>query len=90
MHKPVTKPANITQAQADRAVRAHHRSHMYVNRDDETQPLPSATVWEDTKTTRVTYRGEDGSKFRVIVRQLPNPIGITAKMPGGSGGKRSK
>ena len=54
----------------------------------EQRPLPNATVWEDTKTTHVTYRGEDGSKFRVIVRQLPNPIGFTAKLPGGSECKR--
>lgn len=58
------------------------RAHMYVNDLDETQPLPNATVWEDTKTSRVTYRGEDGSKFRVVVRQKPNPIGFTAKLPG--------
>ena len=59
-----------------------HRSHMYVNDLDETQPLPNATVWEDTKTTHVTYRGDNASKFRVIVRQKPNPIGFRATLPG--------
>lgn len=55
--------------------------HMYVNEWGETVALPSATVWEDTKTTLVTYRG-DGQKFSVIVRQKPNPIGFHAKLPG--------
>lgn len=55
---------------------------MYVNHWGEHQTLPSATVWEDTKTTRVTYPGDNGSKFRVIVRQKPNPIGFHASLPG--------
>lgn len=51
--------------------------------DGQSKPLPSATVWENTaRTTRVIYRGEDGSKFRVIVRQLPNPVGFRAQLPG--------
>lgn len=50
--------------------------------DWQSKPLPTATVWEDTKTTRVTYRGDDGSKFRVIVRQLPNAVGFRAQLPG--------
>lgn len=54
---------------------------MYVNDWGETVALPNATVWEDTKTTRVTYRG-DGKKFSVIVRQKPNPIGFHASLPG--------
>jgi hypothetical protein len=58
------------------------RSHMYVNDWGETVALPSATVWEDTKTTRITYRGESGETFRAIVRQKPNPIGFHAKLPG--------
>jgi hypothetical protein len=37
---------------------------------------------EPEKTARVTYRGDDGKRFRVIVRQLPNPIGFRAKLPG--------
>lgn len=45
-------------------------------------PLPSATVWEDTKTTRVTFKGDDGKRFRVVVRQKPNPIGFRAVLPG--------
>lgn len=61
---------------------AEHRSHMYVNEYGETVALPNATVWEDTKTTRVTYHGDDGKQFRTIVRQKPNPIGFTARLPG--------
>lgn len=45
-------------------------------------PLPNATVWEETKTTRVTYHGDDQRKFSVIVRQKPNPIGFHAKLQG--------
>ncbi len=55
---------------------------LFVNDWDEQRPLPTATVWEDTKTTRVTYRGDDGSKFRVVVRQVPNPVGFRAQLPG--------
>jgi hypothetical protein len=55
---------------------------MYVNEWGETVALPNATVWEDTKTTRVTYRGQEAETFRVIVRQKPNPIGFHAKLPG--------
>lgn len=44
--------------------------------------LPSATVWEETKTSRVIYRNEAGNVFRVLVREKPNPIGFTARQPG--------
>ena len=37
---------------------------------------------EPERTARVTYRGEDGKRFRVIVRQKPNPVGFHAKLPG--------
>lgn len=40
------------------------------------------TLIEDVKTARVTYRNEDGKRFRVVVRQVPNPIGFRAKLPG--------
>ena len=56
--------------------------HMYVNDWGETVALPSATVWEDTKTTRIIWRNNDGKVFRAIVRQKPNPIGFHAKLPG--------
>lgn len=55
---------------------------MYVNEWGETVALPSATVWEGTKTTRVTYHGDDGKVFRAIVRVKPNPIGFRANLPG--------
>jgi len=41
-----------------------------------------ATVIQDTAWAKVTYRGEDGSKFRVVVHQKPNPIGFNARLPG--------
>jgi hypothetical protein len=37
---------------------------------------------EPEKTVRVVYRGDDGSKFRAIVRQKPNPIGFNSRLPG--------
>lgn len=37
---------------------------------------------QDTRSVKVTYRGEDGSKFRVVVHQKPNPIGFAARQPG--------
>lgn len=40
------------------------------------------TFIEPEKIVRVTYRGDDGDKFRVIVRQKPNPIGFRATLPG--------
>ncbi len=42
----------------------------------------TVTVTEETKSARVTYRGEDGKRFRVDVVQKPNPIGFGAKLPG--------
>lgn len=42
----------------------------------------SATVHQDTQSAKVTYRGEDGSRFRVIVHQKPNPIGFAVRLPG--------
>jgi hypothetical protein len=55
---------------------------MYVNDWGENNPLPNATVTEEDRSARVTWRGEDQTKFRVIVRQKPNPIGFHAKLPG--------
>lgn len=45
-------------------------------------PRASVMVHTDTPSAKVTYRGEDGSKFSVIVRQKPNPIGFAARLPG--------
>lgn len=36
----------------------------------------------DQPTAKVTYRSGTGKKFRVIVRQRPNPIGFAARLPG--------
>lgn len=45
-------------------------------------PRATVTVHTDTPEAKVTYRGDNGAKFRVIVRQLPNPIGFAARLPG--------
>ncbi len=52
--------------------------------DDYSDHAPRATVLvhTDTPEAKVTYRGENGSKFRVIYRQKPNPIGFSARLPG--------
>lgn len=60
----------------------------YINHWGEHQALPSSTVWEETKTTRVIWRNDQGDVFRAIVRQLPNPIGFRATLPGDA--KRDK
>ncbi len=46
------------------------------------QPQATRTVHTDTPEAKVTYRGDDGKRFSVIVRQKPNAIGFTAKLPG--------
>lgn len=55
---------------------------MYVNDWGENNPLPNATTVDEERSAKVTYRGDDGSRFRVIVRQKPNPIGFHANLPG--------
>lgn len=52
--------------------------------DDYGIPLPhsSIVVSEEAKSARVTYRGENGTRFRVNVVQRANPIGFRAKLPG--------
>lgn len=57
---------------------------MSVYVDDDFVQLPQATitVHEETRSARVTYPNRHGQEFRVIVRQKPNPIGFTARLPG--------
>lgn len=45
-------------------------------------PRATVTVHTDTPSAKVTYRGDAGEKFSVIVRQKPNPIGFAARLPG--------
>lgn len=42
----------------------------------------SVTVHTDTPSAKITYPGQNGSKFRVLVTQKPNPIGFMARLPG--------
>lgn len=42
----------------------------------------TVTVHTDTPEARVTYRGDNGVKFRTIFRQKPNPVGFHARLPG--------
>lgn len=37
---------------------------------------------QDAASAKVTYRGDDGSRFRVIVHKKSNPIGFAARLPG--------
>lgn len=54
---------------------------MYVNDYGEHVALPNTAAIEDVRSAKVTYRGPSGSRFRVIVRQVPNPIGFRARFP---------
>lgn len=54
----------------------------FVDSDWITQPRATVTVHTDTPEARVTYRGDNGAKFRTIFRQKPNPIGFHARLPG--------
>ena len=56
----------------------------YVDPDAPDVHAPRATtfVHTDTPQVKITYQGEDGSKFRVLVTQKPNPIGFRAQLPG--------
>lgn len=42
----------------------------------------SCVVHTDTPSVKVTYRNEEGSRFNLIFRQKPNPIGFHARLPG--------
>ncbi len=54
----------------------------YVPNDWEQRSRATVTVEEERRSAKVTYRGEDGKKFRVIVVQKANPIGFAARLPG--------
>ena len=55
---------------------------MYVNDYGEHVAMPNVGVIETDRQAKVTYHAEDGTKFSVIVRQKPNPIGFRANLPG--------
>lgn len=42
----------------------------------------TTTVLTDTPSVKVTWRNEQGKRFRAIVGQKPNPIGFHARLPG--------
>lgn len=54
----------------------------FVDNDWVQQSRATVTVHTDTPEARVTYRGDNGAKFRTIFRQKPNPIGFHARLPG--------
>jgi len=45
----------------------------------------TVTVHQETKSAKVTYRGDGSKTFRVMVHQKPNPIGFRAQLPGDKG-----
>lgn len=61
---------------------ASNRASIYVTPYDEHVPRATTFVHTDTPQVKITYHGEDGSKFRVMVTQKPNPIGFHARLPG--------
>jgi hypothetical protein len=54
----------------------------YVTPWDEHVQRATTFVHTDTAQAKVTYQGDNGSKFRVLVTQKPNPIGFRAQLPG--------
>jgi hypothetical protein len=44
--------------------------------------MSTMTVHTDTPSVKVTYHSPCGKRFRVIVRQKPNPIGFHVRLPG--------
>lgn len=54
----------------------------YVDHYDDHHQRATATVVEETRAARVTYTGDDGKQFKVMVRQKPNAIGFRARLPG--------
>lgn len=63
------------------------KASVYVNSWNEVHNRATVLVHDDRPSARVTYRGDDGKKFRVNVIQRANPIGFRATLPGD---KRSK
>lgn len=55
---------------------------VYVNEYDEQHSRATTFVHTDTPQVKVTYHGDNGQKFRVLVTQKPNPIGFAARLPG--------
>lgn len=55
---------------------------IYVNSYDEQMPRATVFIHTDTPQVKVTYHGDNGEKFRVLVTQKPNPIGFAARLPG--------
>jgi len=54
----------------------------YVDAAGATLPRATVLVHEAPRTVRVTYRGADGARFRVLIHQRPNPIGFAVRLPG--------
>lgn len=60
----------------------------YVNDGNYAQDQrASLTVHDDRPSARITYRGEDGERFRVNVIQRANPVGFRARLPGDKKGQ---
>jgi hypothetical protein len=55
---------------------------MYVDGHWNQHARATVVVHQDTKSAKITYYGDNGERFRVIVHTKPNPIGFHARLPG--------
>lgn len=55
---------------------------VYVDNWGDYHPLATVQVVEEQRVAKVTYRSEAGQRFSVNVRQVPNPVGFRARLPG--------
>ena len=64
------------------------RASIYVTPWDDQVSRATVTVSDEPRAFRVTWRGENGARFRAYVYQKPNPIGFHARLPGDAAPKR--
>lgn len=57
------------------------RQSTYVDEWGNTQPRATVTVFEEAREGTITYRNDEGGKFRVRIIQRANPIGFRAALP---------
>lgn len=54
----------------------------YTDKFWDTDAKATIDVYDVRREAKVTYPGEEGRTFAVIVRVKPNPIGFRARLPG--------
>jgi hypothetical protein len=54
----------------------------YIDDNGNTVGRSTVIVSDEPRSAHVTYRNDEGKRFRVVVYQKPNPIGFAARLPG--------